>query len=249
MAEVRFILTGFGPFEGAANNPTKLIVEEIGKFIASSCTHQEILSSSLHTLVIETSATDSRVQLDSIYNKIRQDDEGDCNYVVLHLGVNTSGLYFQLEKCAYNEASFRIPDQKEFQPKKEKIVTNERLGRRFNSSLNISSLCRAMNRNALPKDRLQTIVSTNPGRFVCNYTYCYSLHTIETKFGRDTCGCVCSPSSQDEFVASLFLHVPPVDVVCLSQQIEYVADLLLELRTMVQKRRQSRDGFILSMRY
>jgi pyrrolidone-carboxylate peptidase len=56
---------------------------------------------------------------------------------------------------------------------------------------------------------VQSTISTDPGRFVCNYTYCYSMHHV-----RRPC---------------LFLHVPKFEVVSKEVQLEYVACLLQKM--------------------
>ena len=54
------------------------------------------------------------------------------------------------------------------------------------------------------------IVSTDPGRFVCNYTYYYSL----------------TKTQHDEQVYSLFVHVPPFSVVPQEEQLKTIVAIM-----------------------
>ena len=70
-----------------------------------------------------------------------------------------------LERCAYNNASFRVPDQNAFQPSKAPIDEAERFGATRTSSLDLAAVARKAGVNE----------SDDAGRFVCNYLYYCSL--------------------------------------------------------------------------
>ena len=97
---VQFVLTSFGPFQGVAVNPTQLLLDRFRG--AGEC---------LPTVLVETSAEAALAAVDEIYNTHRPLLR-DRTVVVVHLGVNYRGKVFQIEQCAYNDAMFRIPDQK-----------------------------------------------------------------------------------------------------------------------------------------
>lgn len=153
--------------------------------------------------------------------------------VSIHLGVNYRGVKFQLECCAYNEATFRIPDELGFQPKKQCIVNRESLDdcswTDLNMDLLIRDLCACNNRW---DDRV--CLSTDPGRFVCNYTYYYSLEKCRAVNSalKSTCN---KGSSQGALLptskaVSLFIHVPPYKVESEEEQLSFLADTLLAIQ-------------------
>jgi pyroglutamyl-peptidase len=173
--------------------------------------------------------------------------------LLLHLGVGRSEG-FRLELCAYNDASFRIPDQRGFRPSKEPIVSDpsKPVGHCYETSLDLETLQKQMQKD-FPS--ISTVVSTDPGRFVCNYVYCKSLEAslpysgtndsprtksddpplfmpsdtgTNTKSGneqRDKKG----SADTDFSCQSLFLHVPHFATVGEEEQLAYVACLLENL--------------------
>ena len=233
--KIRFIVTGFGPFQGVPANPTSQIVQQLKSHLqatsgnstttkssatsSSSTCCFEISANDVETRLLEVSACAVRQFLDALedelaYPQQRQQQHQQYQHVVLlHLGVNYKGKGFQLESCAYNDATFRIPDEQGYQPKKECIVSSKFL--KWNApcrtNLNVQDICNRLQskyEQIVPCRNGATIVretgdedeekesaskqsitslrqhckvfcSTDPGRFVCNYIYCYSL----TKFG------------------------------------------------------------------
>lgn len=95
-APVHFVITSFGPFRGVAVNPTQTLLE---RFRAREC---------WPTVLVETSAEAARAAVEDIYNTHRPLLK-DRTVVVLHLGVNYKGRMFQIERCAFNDATFRVP--------------------------------------------------------------------------------------------------------------------------------------------
>ena len=80
-------------------------------------------------------------------------------------------------------------------------------------------------------------VSTDLGRFVCNYIYCCSLDAfgcVKTIEEKNTTGGVVVASSSTEVlpsprVQSLFLHVPPFSRISKERQLLFVAQLMRAL--------------------
>jgi pyroglutamyl-peptidase len=114
------------------------------------------------------------------------------------------GKKFQLEQCAYNEAHFRIPDERGYQPRNKKIV--EQGEATLYTRLRLEDLCSNLNLES-------AVVSTDPGRFVCNYTYYCSLHRFQKKMN----------------VYTLFLHVPPFAVIPEAEQMQVVTKVMQEI--------------------
>jgi len=214
--KVSFYVTGFGPFQNVPDNPTTVIVNKIVDYLKQ---REDVysLSSVTRTLIIETSAEATRKQIDALYETITKDIKAnrDQLVVLLHLGVNYKGVKFQFEACAYNDADFRIPDERGYRPVKQPILDHCSIGTPLETLLDIPELVAEMNNNESRADKM-AVQSTDPGRFVCNFTYCYSL---------DKFGC-CKQDKQVEQetpIRCLFLHVPPFTVVSEEDQLLFVA--------------------------
>jgi pyroglutamyl-peptidase len=188
---VAFIVTGFGPFGNSGENPTTVICNHLMKHLNGT-----LLACRTTTRVIETSAQAARAELDAM-------DLSDlaATTVILHLGVNYRGTQFHLEQCAYNDATFRMPDEQGYHPRNVSIVPERPFNTCLKTLLNINAICSNMN---------HLVVSTDPGRFVCNYTYFYSLNKTQTLHR----------------VHSLFLHVPPFSVIPEEEQLSVVVKLM-----------------------
>lgn len=168
----RLIVTGFGPFGSVTKNPTQALVERL------SLEYHSILTS-----VIPVSAHDVEEWLSHTVPSSSCDDTA-----FLHLGVCETSDCYKIESCAYNEATFRIPDARGCQPVHERITNDAPLGACMQTTLCVESLI----------ERLQDFPvqpSTDPGRYVCNYLYYKSL---------------CNAALQGKGAVSVFVHVPLV---------------------------------------
>lgn len=174
------------------------------------------------------------------------DDRGDNDEndeiitILLHLGVNYQGTNFQLEACAHNDASFRVADEKGYKPSGVSILGSEcKVGKTLWTVLNVTSLVDDMNRLASSQGKVMiscndddgeearsssllpattpAVVSNDPGRFVCNYTYCYSLNKFQ---------CYKQVGNSNNAARCLFVHVPPFDKVSEEEQFWFVAQLM-----------------------
>ena len=90
----------------------------------------------------------------------------------------------------------------------------------LSTTIDIDYLTQKM--NTLFGSTIETKISIDPGRYVCNYVYCNSLqrfnnNSVGNNHGDDN-DCCCT--------SSLFLHVPPFSVISEEKQLEYVVDLL-----------------------
>ena len=267
-SRVRFVITGFGPFGGVPVNPTSQIADQLVAFLQQQEANEK-LDRVVETTILEVSAKAVREFLDHLSIQ-RQ------HVVMLHLGVNYRGTGFQLETCAYNDATFRIPDEQGYQPTKESIVPELPWDTTVKTTLNVEDLCQRLqaryssasgwNTSSIVSGAVSPIqkslcgfvggdgdssdsqqnddnsdtrrlgckvfASTDPGRFVCNYTYCYSLN----KFCQPPPGATAAESEtlqQVPTVWSLFLHVPPVNIIPIDTQLQFVADLIESIQEQI----------------
>ena len=96
--------------------------------------------------------------------------------------------------------TFRQADQKGFQPDQCPIVTACALDACATTDLDVATLCASMR---IPP----FIVSTDPGRYLCNYVYYNSLAVLHNPH-------------------ALFVHVPRVELIPLADQVAAVKALV-----------------------
>ena len=86
-----------------------ILVQELKEYLEIH-TESELVTRIKKCMILETSAKDVRYKIDEFLAS--QPSISDSAVTIfLHLGENYKGTVFQLEQCAYNDASFRIPDQ------------------------------------------------------------------------------------------------------------------------------------------
>ena len=141
---MRIAWTGFGQFQGVEANPSAVLAQRLAAQHSTEGDSVEIL---------EVSAAAAKAWC-------CPDAE-----LVIHLGVAITYDAITLERCAYNDASFRVPDQNAFQPSKAPIDEAELFGATRTSSIDLAAVAR----------KAGVDVSDDAGRFVCNYLYFCSL--------------------------------------------------------------------------
>ena len=231
----RFVVTGFGPFNGVPDNPTSLLVKELPANLQkradndhadnSDASVARLLANCTETMIVETSAQAARKEISMLQKKL----EPFPSAIVLHLGVDAGGKAFKLESCAYNDATFRVPDEQGYRPDKVKILDSCALGSTLTTSFDVPALVETMNSTLTTTTNseennasLRANPSNDPGRFVCNYIYCTSMDAFacaKTVNGSET-------SKAQPRIQSLFLHVPPFEVVPKEEQLVFVTQLM-----------------------
>lgn len=260
-SRIEFIVTGFGPFQGVRNNPTQLIVGELVDYLKA---HRSIgvacLSPRIRVHRLETSVQSVVATLNQIYEEMEATNAEQSNkstIVLLHLGVNYQGTDFQLERCAYNDATFRVPDEQGYQPQQVCIANHCELGTCLTTRLDLADLAGYVNANCMIEPTrvesisaepfiascdviyhressgmlqpARAIESIDPGRFVCNYTYFYSLDKFQSHNQRN------DASSTSNSCFSLFVHVPPFQVAPKEAQLEVVAQIMAGINEQLSK--------------
>ncbi len=210
-------------------NPTTILVQGLIDYLNQHGMSE--LASITRTVVLETSAEAARLTIDSLWEEQELNSTlEDSTTILLHLGVNYKGENFHLESCAHNEASFRVPDENGYQPKNVSILGDDsKVKLVLKTLLDVNSLAKQINQtiemggrenNALSACCRKAVVSNDPGRFVCNYLYCYSLEKFKSSKLHEP------RDNPTQRTRCLFLHVPPINVVPQEQQFWFVSRLI-----------------------
>eukprot|EP00397_Hematodinium_sp_SG-2012_P063130 GEMP01086526.1.p1 GENE.GEMP01086526.1~~GEMP01086526.1.p1 ORF type:complete len:212 (-),score=30.46 GEMP01086526.1:206-841(-) len=183
---IRVHITGFGPFGGVRENPSSIICDRLAGL---EIPNVEVVSS--RTLEVSAGA------VDAFLNEDCDIQEGD---MVIHIGVAQGSSKILLEGRAVNEAYFDIPDARG-EKRNGHIVEDE--PRCVYTTLPIPQLVCVIRDHDIPVE-----LSTDAGRYVCNYLYFQSLRHSATK-------------------KILFVHVP--DFTVLGEEVQVCAlKLILE---------------------
>eukprot|EP00953_Heterococcus_sp_UTEX-ZZ885_P038840 19928-Heterococcus_DN1.PRE.2 len=209
--KVVFHLTGFGKFNGVADNPTSRLMRELPVYLSQQRKELGEASRVASYTVLEVSTEGASDQLHIILNSGTTAGAGATNGVTVyvHCGVDAKSTCFKLEEYAYNEATFRVPDERNYSPNELPIIAeNGPLTHRYRTSLPVAwiyeRLCAAGWGNCLQR-------SDDAGRFVCNYVYYKSLAH-------------CAGYNDKR---SLFIHCPPLSAVSEDDQRCFIKDCLI----------------------
>ncbi|PNW73217.1 hypothetical protein CHLRE_14g623439v5 [Chlamydomonas reinhardtii] len=87
--------------------------------------------------------------------------------VLLHLGVANTATTYRLESRAYNCATFRVPDANGWSPQRQELESGRPGGLEgwVGSALPLEEMAKALT----AKGHGDVLVSTNAGRFICNW--------------------------------------------------------------------------------
>lgn len=124
--------------------------------------------------------------------------------VLLNLGVAHTANEYRLESRAYNCATFRVPDEDGWCPTLAELEPGRGTEFWVGSQLPLEAL-----RERLAARGHVVEVSTDAGRFVCNWTYYRACRMAE--------GCGCQ---------ALFVHVPPFNVYGEEAQQVFLSDVI-----------------------
>lgn len=198
-------VTGFKKFQGVAENPTEVIVNNLKDYVErrglpagvtlGSCTVLDAAGDGALPQLYQT--------MESVVSKT--DTVSNANVVWLHLGVNSGAVRFAIEQQAANEATFRCPDELGWQPLQVPIVLEDGgVSRTRKTCLPVDAIFKSLKKGAY-----DVMVSGDAGRFVCNYVYYHSLRFAEQKGNK-----------------SLFVHVPLFSRIDQETQMQFTASLL-----------------------
>jgi pyroglutamyl-peptidase len=187
----RLLLTGFSSFHGVNRNPTEEIILSLSP---------EYSDCDIATKVLEVSVDG----VSEFQSGVRETEAVD-DLILIHLGVDSNATEFKIEKYAYNNMTFRVADERGYQPNECKIYLTEEFDDKICSSIDCEKLL-----DGLRADGWTVNISTDPGRFLCNYVYYNSLQLQSSK-------------------RALFVHVPPAAIVPIEKQVEFVRALIRQV--------------------
>lgn len=199
--KVHFYLTGFGQFQGVPSNPTTTLMQELPAYLAKHPVEGVQIES---FTVVETSG----VAATEYFKKLDQSPQ-EQRAIFVHFGVNGSATKFALEQTGWNNADFRVCDERQWQPCCQPIhasITD--ISHSLKTSLPLTSLQKQLSNS------FKVEISDDPGRFVCNFIYYSSL--------------LYSGANKTQ---SLFVHVPQFSVSNQEEQLAFARTLLSSIAT------------------
>ena len=217
--------------------PTQLLVESLPAAVASGRFPLPAGAALASTAVLATSSRAAAAYVAQLPCRAgRQCAPGPtpppAAVCVLHLGVHTGAARLRLERCAWNEATFRCADEAGWAPQGECVLGADAPGCRRESTLPVDALAAGLAAAGWPVEP-----SDDPGRFVCNYTYYLTLQATQEEPAA-------APADQGEGAEdaapalpqaraatqppwhALFVHVPPAAVMPVEQQTNFLAALM-----------------------
>lgn len=184
-SHLNLLVTGFGPFPAVAKNPTQAIIEDLfnsaewttpgakmrwlrvavesrSSYMRARCctnhltAHVDVLQPS----VLSVSACSVTKWMQQVYSQ-----HAHVPLVTVHLGVDAKATCFKLERTAYNNATFRVPDIDGYQPQHVRICTSMALDEPLSTDL--------------PLDKIVGMCSSKGGlvSHVLPYVYTLSFYT------------------------------------------------------------------------
>lgn len=154
------LVTGFGPFPGAPQNPTAALVEALGREAAET-----FGAGTLRALVLPTEFVRSWSELRSLYRRFHPD-------VVVHFGLSARATEIRLETGARNCLGTEKVDASGVVPRRRRI--SQRGADRLAVTLSTSKLAAALSAAGFA-----AAISDDAGDYVCNSTLYRSLAISE----------------------------------------------------------------------
>jgi len=167
---MRFLITGFGPFEGVPQNPT----EGIARHFEAEPSYRGI----------EVDSKVFDVTMDAI--KVLPSMLGNRYTAVVHFGVNTFVDCINLERVAINVDDFRLPDNKGAQPVDRPIRKDG-----HNAYFSMLPLREILARAEGAK--IPVKISNTAGTYLCNHLMYESLYNVKKRRLRTLSGFIHVP--------------------------------------------------------
>lgn len=217
-SRVVIAITGFGKFKGVDENPTERFVKEVPDLLKVHPLPPHVVVD--RCIAMEVSAEACKEELEVMRSTVFRNME-DCR-VYLHLGVAANGTKFKIETTAWNEATFRVADERGWEPASQPIYPEDgKVSTKRRSRLATGQITRQLQRLQFP-----VVLSSDPGRFICNYLYYQSLRSCCPPTAPS--GTPGQASDPEDFIPehALFVHVPPLEVIPHEMQMAFLHHLL-----------------------
>jgi pyroglutamyl-peptidase len=153
MARPRVLITGFGPFPGAAENSSAWLAAALAAGAPSDCT--------LHTEVLPTEWNEVATLGPRLLQQHRP-------RLILHLGLSKNAKGFRIERSAHNVIDFREDARGAFPDMRSVLESGDA---RLDTAISTAKLARHLRAQDLPAS-----ASRSAGTYLCNYLYYLSLH-------------------------------------------------------------------------
>ena len=228
---VRFLVTGFGKFGGVSENPTSVTVRALQDFTSEGCEIDDgdgLTVLAAEVIEVSTIAADEAIaRLVAIGERANSSAATGVtrgpyrrprsHTVLVHLGVAVGSPSFDLESRATNNATFRIPDERGWQPRGERIIADEPHEPKLTDiAVHVVARRLAASGHAV---NVPVAVSYDAGAFLCNWIYFKSLAATEHL----------NSGGGDDVWHSLFVHVPAADVADAETQLRFARAMLREV--------------------
>lgn len=204
---IEISITAFGPFHGVPDNPSSHLIRALPAHYAK---HGRPGAKLLPGVIVETSAVGALQALQSL--PAFSMHAPHVTHILVHFGVHGSATAFHIEQMAHNEANFRVDDERKWSPNRQAIVPNA--PKQLLSPLPTPEIAHTLAKH------FPTNLSTDPGRFVCNWLYYSSLHLAQAR------------NAHGANILPLFVHIPPFAVMPLEKQIVRIALRMIGLLTL-----------------
>eukprot|EP01130_Rhizamoeba_saxonica_P013852 TRINITY_DN595_c0_g1_i2.p1 TRINITY_DN595_c0_g1~~TRINITY_DN595_c0_g1_i2.p1 ORF type:complete len:218 (+),score=42.22 TRINITY_DN595_c0_g1_i2:57-710(+) len=204
---ILFVLTGFGKFGGIEDNPTTHLITNLPEYLQSHPLSEQVQVVSYNVYEVAADPATESLNLDWT-NLSNNPHFNNAEHVVfLHFGVAGNSHNIRLECQGFNNATFRIPDERGYQPDAVPIIPeNGTIEHSLRSTLRVKSLCTSLLSQGHDVEK-----SYDASTFLCNYIFYLSLQK-------------CQDSSRNAH--SLFLHVPHFTKIDMEKQLAFSRDLL-----------------------
>eukprot|EP01111_Echinosteliopsis_oligospora_P007346 TRINITY_DN2223_c0_g1_i1.p1 TRINITY_DN2223_c0_g1~~TRINITY_DN2223_c0_g1_i1.p1 ORF type:complete len:216 (-),score=43.11 TRINITY_DN2223_c0_g1_i1:4-651(-) len=192
-------VSGFGPFAGVEVNPTQILLQHLPS--ADEINVEEIKSCCIETSIQGVDESLAKMVAENNTHELSK-------HIFVHFGVNSSQTAFRLERIAWNENTFRVPDQRGQQPVKQTIEISGKPG--LHSQILVDPLHHYLCCLGFPVE-----ISHDAGRFLCNYIFYRSVARAEV-----------SNQTTSSKNYAIFVHMPPFSAQPLEKQTVFVKELL-----------------------
>jgi pyroglutamyl-peptidase len=218
---MKVLITGFGEFHGISDNPSKTLLQ----YLLTKADELKQSNDDIELIfqILEVSVEDCEPLLKTFITDEKHD------YVIIHMGVNSSAKAIALEQCCYNSKTFRVPDNRNYQPINEKIIDSFDLDQPLTTNFPVQLICAETNQLITTYNNSNAncfscftnryssstaMVSTDPGRFLCNYVYFNALFKLQ---------------ELQKPLNAIFIHVPTFNTIKQEQQQMMVTFIIQQL--------------------